>query len=400
MKTKYLAAFIVVSTIPSCRPPQSHGRMAESASARTVFLSLPVDGATGRDAQVLISTPASAEQLLVCRDQREACLTSVIASEELGVRDGRRIFALAPDFKVEHSLLLRMETRRSGAQAEAVVVRFKDPAQTQSQTQPLTQAHTEITGNSGQTGSYDWKSEIEFVSVAARAYTGNTHGSATFKDIISHTKNPYHMNDGVLTGIHETAHFLLHEVRGRQGTKFIYYKDGQGAFLPEPKTLTGRIVPHLPSNILSEQTISMSVHDLYISRRLNQPLGENIFDEWLAYIVETKTLVESTIAKTPVKNDSVDGASVQFLYYCAVAMHTVWTEEKALFNQKNFKAIFAMLAEEASATHQQLIGLTSIRSDRAKRLMEHLRTAPSSQGIRDSLKAIYGADWTQRVLGF
>lgn len=242
-----------------------------------------------------------------------------------------------------------------------------------------------------------WRDHITLVDVPAVRFNGNTWGSAVFKDTMTHVRQPY-LLDGPLTSVHESMHFILHENDGRNpgGGKFIYAGDGKGAFWPESTVTTGQIEPSIPRAIAA----TGKLYNTYIRSRPSQVLGENIFDEWLAYITETYSLIESDRAGNKVPNDSVEGSSSEFLYYCATAMHVIYTKDPKHLEKQNVKAIFAMLAERTRWLVDNLPKTPGLTATRTLQLYEHLRTNADSQAIRDSLQKIYGPIWTQRVLGF
>ena len=144
----------------------------------------------------------------------------------------------------------------------------------------------------------------------------------------------------------------------------------------------------------------MSCYKTYIASRSDQVMGENMVDEWQAYIAETIGLIESTEAGTPTPNDSVEGGAAEFLYYNASAMQALLEKEPGHLEKANVKAIFAMLAEKTRFIYDKLEGNDSLRSAHTKKLFIHMQTNPEAEPIREALKQIYGAVWTKRVLGF
>jgi hypothetical protein len=205
-----------------------------------------------------------------------------------------------------------------------------------------------------------------------------------------YTRNPYLGSGDPATDVHETQHFMLHE-QARSGSKFIYWQHGKGAYFPEPKTLTRDIV----DKIIFKQGM---YYNTYISSRPTQVLGENIVDEWRAYLTEEIYGIE-------VGNSRGMGAGgVEFLYYNAAMISVLAEREPEFLTKKNGIAIFAMLAEVAQewsiARGVEKNFFDGIAQQRAQKILELMRQDPAHAPMRETLKKIYGAAWTKRVMGF
>lgn len=245
---------------------------------------------------------------------------------------------------------------------------------------------------------YDWTKHITFHTIAATGGSCNagTYG-AYYCDVMTHTQGPY-LGADTLTNVHESQHFMAHENDGSTAAadKFIYFANGKGAFFPEPQLKT--------KGIWDAIQIKGSCYNTYIASRPDQALGENIVDEWRAYI--TEEIVAIQMAAIQGKTSGVSGlvlGGVEFLYYNAAALHALQTKEPA-FLQANPQAVavFAMLAEEAkkwTIDKGLTPGLFSFPSS-ANGILAELRTGPNSAPIRNTLKGLYGAKWTSSVLGF
>lgn len=250
-------------------------------------------------------------------------------------------------------------------------------------------------------GDYDYKQHITLVTIPTTSSGCNAAQYGTFYcDVMTHTQSPY-LSADTLTNVHETQHFMAHERDGSTAAadKFIYLRNGQGAHFPEPQLKTQDIV----SSIQHQGT----TYNTYIASRPTQPIGENIVDEWRAYLTEEIAAIQ--IAKIKGQGaGSVSGlvlGGVEFMYYNAAALHALSTKEPGFLTaQPQAVAIFAMLAEEMKTwTVDQ--GITpglfiQFTNDKAKALLNDLRTASKNAGIRSTLKSLYGSVWTQRVLGF
>lgn len=243
---------------------------------------------------------------------------------------------------------------------------------------------------------YQWRDHISFITIPRGNFKGNTYGSKHYKDVMDHTKQPY-LQDSPLTIVHETQHFMLHENDGRtpEQDKFIYYQDGQGAFFLEPQLRTKTVAAFIPASMPRT-----SLFNTYIQSRPEQVLGENIFDEWTAYIAERISLIEATIAGVNVSDDSVSGATGEFFLYATAAMTALLEREPQHLEHKNTKAIFAMHAERTRWIHDESIRLNLPRHERIKGYFAYLRSHPDAAKMRSALKTIYGQAWTEAIIGF
>lgn len=247
---------------------------------------------------------------------------------------------------------------------------------------------------------YDWMDHIDFYEIdsVGRSCDEGRYG-VHYCDVMDHTINPYLASD-LLTNVHETQHFMLHENDGATpaADKFIYWRQGKGAFFLEPDITTGDVVEFIADEYL--------VYDTYIAQRLSQPLGENIVDEWCAYL--TEEIVAIQMAHIEGETSGVDGlvvAGVEFLYYNAAALHALTVKEPSyLEDNPQSLAIFAMMAEGTKEwTIDQGVDVdlfTSWANDRAKQQLADFRTSPANEPIRQTLRELYGEAWTLRVLGF
>jgi hypothetical protein len=247
-------------------------------------------------------------------------------------------------------------------------------------------------------GDYDYTKHIKFHQISGTGKPCNTAVYGQYYcDVMGHTKSPYYGGD-TLTNVHESQHFMAHEHDGSTpaADKFIYLRNGKGAFWPEPQLKTQGIY----SSIMHKGT----TYNTYIAQRPGQAIGENIVDEWRAYL--TEEIVAIQMAKIKGQTSGVSGlvlGGVEFLYYNAAALHALQTKEPGFLKQNpQAVAVFAMLAEEAKAWTIDK-GLTPnlfAFPQKAKQLLGELRTAPQNAHIRNTLKSLYGPKWTSRVLGF
>jgi len=247
---------------------------------------------------------------------------------------------------------------------------------------------------------YDWRDHIDFYEIDPTGFScDESRYGVHYCDVMGHTESPYLSSD-LLTNVHETQHFMLHENDGAtpEADKFVYWQQGKGAFFLEPDITTSDVVEYIAHQYL--------VYDTYIAERPTQPLGENIVDEWCAYL--TEEIVAIQMAHIEGDTSGVDGlvvAGVEFLYYNAAALHALAEKEPAyLADNPQSLAIFAMMAEETKEwTIDQgvEVGLfTSWANERVEQQLDDFRTDPANEPIRQTLRDLYGEAWTVRVLGF
>lgn len=247
---------------------------------------------------------------------------------------------------------------------------------------------------------YDWMAHIDFHEIAATGFSCNeAQYGVRYCDVMGHTQSPYLSSD-LLTNVHETQHFMLHENDGAtpENDKFIYWREGKGAFFLEPGTVTSDVAEYIAHQY--------TVYDTYIAQRPSQPLGENMVDEWCAYL--TEEIVAIQIAHIDGQTSGVDGlvvAGVEFMYYNAAALHALTVEEPSYLEENpQALAIFAMLAEATKEwTIDQGIDVdlfSSWANDRAKGELDDFRDSPDNEQIRETLRELYGETWTNSVLGF
>ena len=98
--------------------------------------------------------------------------------------------------------------------------------------------------------------------------------------------------------------------------------------------------------------------------------------------------------------DVVDG-TMDFLYFCSAAyLALVDQEPEYLDGNDQFKAAFAMLAEQSMAIVNEGVDIEPFSYFHARELRDHFIASGENQEIREMLRERYGSDWTERVFGF
>jgi hypothetical protein len=247
-------------------------------------------------------------------------------------------------------------------------------------------------------GDYDYTKHIKWHTIPSTGKSCNTASYGQFYcDVMTHTKSPYYGSD-TLTNVHETQHFMAHENDGTTpaSDKFIYFRNGKGAFFPEPTMTT--------QGIYSSIKLKGTTYNTYIAGRPGQKLGENIVDEWRAYLTEEIAAIQIAKIKGQTSVSGLVLGGVEFLYYNAAMLHALHTKEPSfLANNPQAKAVFAMMAEETKLwTIDQGVdkGLFfSSTNAKAKATLAEIATGANGAHIRSTIKAIYGPVWAKRVLG-
>lgn len=378
----------IVSGITACGTSMPIDAVLQENDPDGIYLS--IIGSEGSMLQLAASTPKQFAEAWYCDGAGEcdsASGTSLIRSSE----SPSRIFYQFPtSLDAAQGITLTIVTGNPDDASSTVKTRVVRIGR-----KPTGQGSGGNNQGSGQNQQYqqlyDWQKEIALVSIPAVNRACDLKRFQRFYcDVMRHTRSPYLNSGDPSTDVHETQHFMLHE-HAKSGQKFIYWQDGKGGYFPEPKTLTRDIV----SKILFKNGM---YYKTYIASRPNQVLGENIVDEWRAYLTEEIYGIE-------VGNSRGMGAGgIEFLYYNAAMLHALSEKEPSYLTNKQGIAVFAMLAEIA---HEWSISkgvnrnfFDSHANQRAKNILALMRTDGDHAPMRETLKKIYGQTWTQRVLGF
>lgn len=324
---------------------------------------------------LMAATPENYDQLWACPNQKQCDEKNgeLIALTE--VVSGRAFFRFPKPLEVSAGVTLSLLAKSTSHPEMDPLTRVVKFAETQD----------------SPSKDYDWVKNIELVDVPRVSRSCDvTRYKRFYCDVMTHTKKPYLGSGDTATDVHETQHFMAHEVT-RPQSKFIYFEGGKGAFFPEPRTSTGGI----SDKILFK---SGMYYKTYITSRPTQALGENIMDEWRAYITEEISGIERG------DSEGLGIGGVEFLYYCAAMIQGLDEKEPGYLQNKQGIAVFAMLAELVNEwTIKQGIEkdfFSQTSTDRARKILSLLRSDPAHAGMRQTLIRLYGANWTDRVLGF
>jgi len=253
---------------------------------------------------------------------------------------------------------------------------------------------------SGDAGDFDWRRVLQTVDVPLASWTGNDHGSAFYRDVMTHSVRKY-TSDTPTTNAHETQHFLNSEVRNKTGApdNTIYVGDGKAGLVLEPKMHAREVRNYVPPTMKQA-----SRYDLYIIKQVDGDWSEvlYIFDEWSGYRADVRVAVELKRAgKLSVLGGEAcvgDGAA-EFLHFGASAVAALKEKEPAYLQDQQFKAAFAMLAEESVSYIKEGAG-DGVIDCQASRYLELFAKSPEAERNRQVIREWMGPVWTARVLGF
>ncbi len=250
-------------------------------------------------------------------------------------------------------------------------------------------------------GDYDYSRDIEWEDVPTHSWSGNSYGSTYFTDIFRHTNDRFTSSDNPGTNAHETLHGLNHQMRIKRGNgwNFVYHENGRGAYVREPSMDAARIRDYVPSRV---RTLADMRYKTYLVDQISdwhEVLYQ--FDEWSCYRADARIAVE--IAKAGQWNfgmiDQVDGA-MDFVAFGSAAVLALKQNEPSYLQNKQFKAVFAMLAEQSMQYIDEGLTYRDFSRFHAKELRDVYRTSSEMAPTRAAIKEWMGSAWTKRVLGF
>ena len=251
---------------------------------------------------------------------------------------------------------------------------------------------------------YNWRDDAVLSQVPIRSFTGTDYGSAFYRDILSRTTPSYF--DEPATSAHESLHQLHSDMRKLKSPHyaFVYHRDGVGLHIKEPIENLIDVKNHIGSSF---QQLAANTYKLYLVDQLKYWTNSlYIFDEWGAYIATSRVAVETHAAGQWSSRfaanftDPLEGMS-EFMYYCSADILAIKSADPTyLATNKQFKAAFAMNMEES------IFWLNEARKDpywsrsRSFGKFQNLQTSPDAKEVRDAIRDLMGAPWTNRVMGF
>jgi hypothetical protein len=253
-------------------------------------------------------------------------------------------------------------------------------------------------------GDYDPRREIQLVDVPTYDFSGRDYGSAYYRDIMTHVPaGSRDFQSGPSTHAHESLHGLNSVMRSRTRDldNFVYFGNGKGAYVIEPRENSKDIRNHIGGTY--RQLASFRI-DIYLTRQaLSWSNTLFVFDEWSAYNATTRSAVEIFRAgqwNNEFNSDPVDGLA-DFIYFSSAALLTIKKiDPDYLIKNKQFKAVFALQMEESVRWMNEAKKENIWRGSAAWKKFSNLQTAPDAEPIREAVRSLVGPVWTKRVLGF
>lgn len=259
-------------------------------------------------------------------------------------------------------------------------------------------------GNQSQAGDFDWRAVAKLSEVPTYPFSGNDYGSEFYKDIMSHTApRDRYLTDVSSTQAHESLHGLHAAMRNitREKDAFFYHRDGKGIYIVEPVENGKDIKNHIGASF--RQLAAMRYKTYLIDQVVSWTNTLYIFDEWVAYIATTRSAVESFRAgkwNSAGNSDPIEGIT-DFMYFCSAAILSIKNvDSNYLAQNTQFKAGYAMIMEESMKWVNEARKETIWKNSKAWSKLQNLQTAPDAVQVRNAVKELMGAAWTQRVLGF
>ncbi len=249
---------------------------------------------------------------------------------------------------------------------------------------------------------FDWKSVLKTVDVKNYGWSGNDNGSEFYRDILSHSERKLE-SEPATTNAHETQHFLNNAVReATRGVKdnVIYVGGGKAGLILEPSMKPREIRAYVPAEMKKA-----SRYDQYLVRQVDTSWSDEvlyIFDEWSGYRADVRVSIEMIRAgKGSVIGNEVcigDGAA-EFLHFGSSAVSALKAKEPEYLKNLQFKAAYALLAEETVSYVKAGAGDQRIDC-KASKYLQYFISSPEAEQNRNTIREWMGSAWTKRVLGF
>ena len=249
---------------------------------------------------------------------------------------------------------------------------------------------------------FDWRTVIKTIDVANVGWSGNDYGSSFYRDILSHSQRKLE-TEGPTTNAHETQHFINNAVReSTMGVhdNTIYVGNGKAGLIIEPS-----MSPRVVRDYVPEKMRQVSHFNMYIINQINNSWKTEvlyIFDEWSGYRADSRVAIELKRAgKDSILGSEVcitDGAA-EFLHFASSAVTALKDKEPEYLKNTQFKAAYALLAEETVQYVKEGAGVMKFDCHASEDL-QYFITSPEAERNRQVIREWMGPVWTKRVLGF
>lgn len=206
---------------------------------------------------------------------------------------------------------------------------------------------------------------------------------------------------------HETEHMLHYQMlrSANVNQTGIYYQNGNGILFAGPKIQITDFAYRIPQELRDDP----SPYQTYI---VDQPKYQSLnnigylFDEWASY--RSNIIVNLELEKAGIPEPDADSHAANyvphFFGYLAIAMHHMRLVEPNALNDEQFKAVFALYAQESwrlmhAALNSPVFGRSdTIYGSRIQKVMDFYRNSPKFVDVKNSLIAIYGKEWVMQLM--
>jgi len=249
------------------------------------------------------------------------------------------------------------------------------------------------------TACVDW-----YTWAAQQPSLGQASWGTQLTDIAQHLPASYgdqYWSDDAITAGHETSHGISADLRNNHAppghVNAFYVLGNHAAFVTEPAMLKSDIKANIPMVLRGPR------YDLYLEQQTewdDTPLY--VFDEWNAYVNGAEVGVGQVQAGlyTGQWTDAVLGP-LEFTAYAIATAKTVQDKDPTYYaSNTQFRCVTAWQVARAMRLYEAGRSMTQFQYDVQEQYATTLRTAPEASTLRDTARALWGASWTQTVLGF
>lgn len=224
-------------------------------------------------------------------------------------------------------------------------------------------------------------------------------------DIARHLPSQYgtqYWSDDAITAAHETSHGIHAHLRNyiapmSIGWNAFYVLDNKVAFVAEPKMRKSDIKPYIAMALRGPR------YNLYLEQQVewdDSPLY--VFDEWNAYVNGAEVGIGQVQAGLYQGQwtDAVMGP-LEFTTYAIATARAIKDKDPSYYaNNMQFRCFTAWNVKRAMKLYEAGRAMTQFTWQTQEQYATTLRTAASAEPLRVVARELWGADWTQSVLGF
>ena len=212
----------------------------------------------------------------------------------------------------------------------------------------------------------------------------------------------YWFPDDAMTSGHETTHGIQAHLRNYEAPmtgryNAFYVLQDRAAFVAEPDMRKSDIAAFIPASLRGDR------YATYITGQTewdDTPLY--VFDEWVAYTNGAEVAVGQVQAGlyTNGWTDAVMGP-LEFVVYAIATAQAASVKDPAYFaSNEQFRRFTAWNIQRAMQLFEAGRTMSQFEWAQQDTYAAALRTGADADDLRAFARATWGADWTQRVLGF